>query len=106
MDKDLVYKKHIKDSIEYIEKFLKNKVFEDFVNDRMMQNAVVRELEIVGEAVKRLSSYFKEHNSQIEWIKIGGMRDRLVHDYFKIDYKIVWNTVHDDLPKLKAALES
>lgn len=105
MDKDQIYKQHILDSIGYIEEFAENKTFDDFVSSRRLQNELIRELEIIGEAVKRLSADFKQNANEIPWTKIASMRDRLIHDYFKVDYQIVWDTIQIDLPRLKSALE-
>lgn len=106
MDKDQNYLKHILDSIAFLEDFINDKNFDEFRSSRAVQNVIIRELEVIGEAAKRLSENFKNKYSEIPWKDISGMRDRLIHDYFKIDYKIVWQVVQDDLPKLKSALES
>src|SRR3546814_19114476 len=64
------------------------------------QDAVVRNLEILGEAAKRLSPEFRAHHPQIEWSQIAGMRDRLIHHYFGVNWEIVWNVVQERLPDL------
>jgi uncharacterized protein with HEPN domain len=65
---------------------------------------VVRQLEIIGEAAKNLSGEFKLKHGHIPWRQIGGMRDRLTHEYFGVDLKVVWSTIADDLPVLKKQL--
>ena len=75
-----------------------------FVAERMRQDAVIRKLEIIGEAVKQLSDATKERRPEIPWKQIAGMRDRLTHDYFGVDVALVWRVVERDLPALKAAV--
>lgn len=70
----------------------------------MMIDAVVRELQIIGEATKRLSSAFKNSKPEIPWDKIAGMRDKIIHDYVDINNKIVWAVIQEDLPELKKVL--
>lgn len=106
MEKDQNYTNHILDSIAFIEKSVAAKSFTDLKSDRGLQDIVVRELEIIGEASKRLSNEFRNQNREIPWKKIAGTRDRLIHDYFKIDFDIVWKAIKEDLPKLKSALQS
>lgn len=72
--------------------------------ERMRQDAVIRKLEIIGEAVKQLSNATKESRSEIPWKQIAGMRDRLTHGYFGVDLALVWRVVERDLPALKAAV--
>lgn len=79
--------------------------FKDFEEDTMRVDAVVRNLEIVGEAVRRLPEDFKESHSEILWYRIAGMRNRIVHDYFGIDNGIIWEVVQTDVPKLLKEIE-
>ena len=65
------------------------------------QDAVVRNLSIIGEAVKNLSTEFREKHRDVEWAKIAGLRDKLVHDYFSLDWDIVWDVVRTKMPTLK-----
>jgi len=71
-----------------------------FLSDKKTQDAVVRNLEIVGEAVKNLSVHFKKSHPQISWKRIAGMRDRLIHDYSGVNLDIVWQVIKDELPQL------
>ena len=64
------------------------------------QDAVVRNLEIIGEAVKRLSAGFRSEHADVPWKRIAGMRDKVIHDYFGVDFRLVWETVEKDLPLL------
>lgn len=74
--------------------------------DALHQNAVMKAVEIIGEAASRLSIETKKEFPEIEWDKIIGMRHRLVHGYFAVDYDVLWDVVHNDLPKLIPQLEA
>jgi uncharacterized protein with HEPN domain len=76
------------------------------MNDHLIQDGVIRQLEIIGEASKRLSAEIKEKYLEIPWKDITGMRDKLIHDYFGVDLDAVWDTVEKDIPVLKNKLES
>ena len=104
MEKDKAYLRHILDAISNLEGFLKNKDYPAFIKDKLLQDGVVREIEIIGEASKRISTKFKSSVKEIPWEDIAGMRDRLVHDYFSVDLGVVWETINKDIPKLKNAL--
>jgi len=101
MTKDRVYLKHILDAISDIEQFTLGISQEDFFNNREKQYAVLRALEIIGEATKNLSSQLKTEYSDVNWKKIAGMRDKLIHAYFGVNLPLVWETVKTDLPQLK-----
>jgi len=107
MDKsnDKTYCKHILELIAEIETFVQGMAFEQFEADLKTQRAVTRDLEIIGEASKRLSEEFQEEHSQIPWRKIGGMRDFLIHDYMKVDMKEVWKAATEDIQELKQAIQ-
>jgi len=100
-----------KEFIDYIEDIIKaiddvlgfvnNINYEDFVNDTKTTYAVIRALEIIGEATKKVPFSVKDNYSQIPWKKMAGMRDKVIHEYFGVDLKRVWNTVNNDLPVLK-----
>ena len=77
-----------------------------FMADRMRQDAVIRKLEIIGEAVKKLSDDIKQRRPEIPWKRIDGMRDRLTHDYFGVDLLLVWVVVDRELSTLKTAVEA
>ena len=86
--------------------FSEGLTLQQFKQDALHQNAVVKAVEIVGEAASRLSAKTKEELPEIAWDKVVSMRHRLVHDYFAVDYDIVWDVVRNDLPKLIAQLEA
>jgi len=91
----------IREAIRRVEAYTRDIGYEEFLRDTKVQDAVVRNLEIIGEAVKRLSQDFKRKHPEIEWKKIAGLRDRIVHDYFGVNWDIVWDVVRHRLPDLK-----
>lgn len=105
MKDDRVYLGHIREAISDIEAYA-SVGRDEFLGDRMRQDAVIRKLEIVGEAVKRLSDSARSRRQDIPWKQIAGMRDRLTHDYFGVDLALVWRVIERDLTPLKAAAES
>ena len=76
-----------------------------FLTDGVLKRAVVRSLEITGEAVKKLPAEFRAEHARVDWRALAGMRDRLIHDYFGVDYGIVWDVVENHLPTLKEEVE-
>ncbi len=101
MKEPAVFLRHVLQSIEAIEKYLKGRSFEDFEGDIALQDSVMRRMEIIGEAVKNLPEGFKKNYSWVEWKNAASMRDVLIHQYFGVDIKVVWDTAHISIPKLK-----
>jgi uncharacterized protein with HEPN domain len=98
------YLDHIVDAIEDIQEY--TSVGRDaFMSDRMRQDAVIRKLEIIGEAVKNLSDAIKQLAPSTPWRKIAGMRDRLTHEYFGVDLGLVWTVVERELSLLRTAVD-
>lgn len=97
----LVFIEHIIDSIEKIEMFMKGISKENFQKNIQLQDALVRRIEIIGEAAKNLPKNFKDNHLDVPWIKMAGMRDKLTHHYFGVDLEIIWKTVNEDIPQLK-----
>ncbi len=95
------YLKDILEAISKIENYTKNISFNDFVRDELIKDAVVRNLEIIGEAVKNIPDDVKNKRPEVEWKKIAGLRDILIHAYFGIDDEIVWDVVKSRLLELK-----
>lgn len=102
--RDLTYLEHIEDSIEKIQSYTKGFSEESFQNSTLVQDAVVRQFEIIGEATKRLSVYIRKEHPDIPWKDMAGMRDVLIHDYINVEIDIVWKTVVDYLPALKESV--
>lgn len=92
--------RHIFDECEFILKAAKNKTEEEIIADDMLSRALIRSLEIIGEAVKNIEEDFKLKYPQIDWKEMAGMRDKLIHGYFGIDYEIVYSTITQDIPDL------
>ena len=96
-----IYLRHILDAIRDIESFTKGVSEEKFGCTKLLQDAVIRNLEIIGEASKRVPKKIKDKHKDIEWKKIAGMRDVLIHDYLGVDVEIVWAVIENRLPELK-----
>lgn len=105
MKSDRVYLLHIRDAIDRIHVYTAGGK-DAFFATPMRQDAVVRNLEIIGEAVKNLSDALKAMHQEIPWKRIAGMRDKLIHEYFGVNLELVWDIVADELPELKRCVES
>lgn len=92
---------HILESIKEIERNTTSLSEPQFFRNTTIQDAVIRRLEIIGEATKNLPASFKSEYPDIEWRKIAGLRDVIVHGYFRLSLKLIWKITEDDIPKLK-----
>ncbi len=105
MKEDLLYIEHILGCINNILDYTKGLTVNDFSENQMIQDAVIRNFEIIGEASKKVSVQFKETYSEVPWRAMSGMRDKLIHDYIGVDVIVIWKTIEEDLPFLKELLE-
>jgi len=96
-----VYLRDILEAIGRIERHTENMNFEDFSNNELIQDGVIRNLEIIGEAVKNLPDDIKKDYPDVEWRKIAGLRDILIHAYFGVDLEVIWDIVKNKVPELR-----
>lgn len=101
-----IFLKHMLESIELITKFTKDLSKEDFLDNPLVQEGVMRRIEIMGEAVKNIPKSFRDNHPEIEWRKIAGTRDVLIHDYLGTDLDLVWDIVKRDIPDLKKKIRN
>jgi len=102
---DRIYIDHILQRIDQILKYISGKNQDTFREDQLTQDAVVRNLEIIGEATKRNSVEMRSKNPNVPWTEMAGMRDILIHDYIDVDVDIVWRTASESINELKILLE-
>lgn len=95
------YLNDISEMIEDIESFTEGMSYEELEGDKKTLYAVIRCLEVLGEAVKKIPNYIREEYPEIPWHEIAGMRDRLIHEYFGVDRETIWDTIQEDLSPLK-----
>ncbi len=102
------YRDYIQDillSIQEVEEFTDGMDFEEFVSDRKTVNAVIRSLEVMGEAAKKIPPEIRNRYPEIPWKYIAGMRDKLIHEYHGVDLEIVWEVINKEIPPLKPEFE-
>ena len=103
--KDIIRLEHIVQAIERIKRYTLGKRFDDLVKDDMMYYAVVKNIEIIGEAANLLTNEFKSEHPDTQWKLITGMRNYIVHEYFQVDNTVIWDVIQNDLPYLEAQIK-
>ncbi len=106
IEKNLFRLQHVVECIEKIEIITKNLSYGDYLDDWIKQDAILRNIEIIGEAISHVEDKLKEKNPDVAWVQAKGMRNFLVHEYFKVDHDAVWNTFNNELPILKLQIIS
>jgi len=101
---DKVFIRHILIEVDFIIKESKSLNYEDLVHNETLKRAIVRSLEIIGEATKNLSEDFRKKHSNIEWRELAGLRDKLIHYYFGISWKRVWDVIKSVIPEIESKL--
>lgn len=101
MKEPIIFVDHILENIQDIERFVIGVDKKDFLENKEKQNAVVRSLEVIGEAVKNIPQKIKTKYKEVPWKAIAGTRDKITHHYFGIDLELIWKMVKDNLPSLK-----
>ncbi len=101
----LEYLRHMLDETKYLTDQVRHLNKAHFMQDETRKRAFIRSLEIIGEATKKVPADFKQRYPQIEWRSMAAMRDRLIHDYFGVDYDIVWDVVVEKVPELQREIE-
>lgn len=102
---DMMYLRHIYDATVRIAEYIRGVTEEQFWQTPLLQDGVIRQLEIIGEATKRLSKELRQKHSEISWQDVAGMRDKLIHDYLGVDVQTVWLTATEDVPELRARVK-
>lgn len=105
MKKDKAFISHILDEINYLLEETRDLDYESLMKSETLKRALIRSLEVIGEATKNLSKEFREKYPNIEWKEIAGLRDKLIHSYFNVDWDIVWDVVTNLIPNLKGKID-
>lgn len=104
--RDFNYLTDIEEAIQRILVYTKNMDVEEFLANSLVQDAVLRNFQVLGEATKNLSEELRTHHAELPWREMAGMRDKIVHDYIGVNYRTIWNTIQQDLPPLLSRITS
>jgi uncharacterized protein with HEPN domain len=99
------YLQDIFDAVNDIENFVDNMTYEEFIKDRKTLNAVVRSIEIIGEASKNIPETMKAKHKELPWKQMAGMKDKLIHAYFGVDVETLWKAVKENIPPLRQSIQ-
>src|SRR5215210_8523795 len=105
MSNDRVYLMHIQDSLREVQTFIEGESYESFLKSRLVQNAVMRSFEVVGEAARRISPELRKAHPEVPWRLMSDFRNKLIHDYFGLDLAVIWRTATEDTPVLLQQIE-
>lgn len=106
MKRDTLYLRHILDETVFLREVGKELTYDGLLADPVRQRAIVRSIEIIGEATKNISEALKEQHPEIPWRLIAGSRDKLIHAYFEVDWRIVWNILENEVPALEQGVRA
>ena len=105
MKSNEVFLKHVLDEIDFFLAHTRALSFDEFMRDAVLQRACARSFEIMGETVKNVSADFRRKHKEVDWRNIAGMRDKLIHQYFGVNWNILWDVIRQKLPAVKVHLE-
>ena len=98
---EMLYLRHVLDAMDTVKEYLQGVNEEKFKNTRLIQDGVIRQIEIIGEAVRHVSKDIRKTYPEIPWQDVAGMRDKLIHDYIGVNYTIVWDVVKNKIPEIQ-----
>lgn len=105
MKHNLPFLRHILDEINFLIKESESVTYDDFISNELLKRGCSRSIEVIGEAVKNLSTDFKKKNKNIPWKEMAAMRDKIIHEYFGVKWEVVWSVLKNNVPELKPKIE-
>ena len=106
LNSNLELLRHIKDEVDFVLTHTEGKSQDEVMDDAILCRAIIRSIEIIGEASKKLEEDFKSDHPEIEWKKMARTRDRVIHHYFGVDYDIIWDIIQTKLPDLQERIDA